>query len=67
MPSDDFARQRSTMTISSAVRKSDGVCARVVAPETPAVGAYLVDPTLEDAFLYTLNYTPAPPAEGSAE
>ena len=66
MPSDDFARQRSTMTISSAVRRSDGVCARVVAPETPAAGAYLVDPTLEEAFLYTLNYTPAPPAEGSA-
>ena len=66
MPSDDFARERSTMKISSAVRKSDGVCVRVVAPEVPAAGACLVEPTLEDAFLYTLNFAPGAPAEGPA-
>lgn len=53
--SDDFARVRTTMKVSSAVRKSDGVHTRVVGLEKPTPDATAADPNLEDAFLYTMS------------
>ena len=64
--SNDFARLRTTMRVSSAVRKSDGVHARVVALERPTPDATAADPNLEDAFLYTMNFEPAAAIEGMA-
>jgi ABC-type multidrug transport system ATPase subunit len=66
MASDKFARSRAAMTISSAVRRSDGVVARLVSPQSPATGARSVDPTLEDAFLYLLNFAPDASSEEPA-
>jgi ABC-2 type transport system ATP-binding protein len=57
--SDDFERLRSSMKVSSAVRKSDGVHARVVAVEKPARDAVAADPNFEDAFLYMMTFAPA--------
>ena len=65
LSSDEFAARRSALKISGAVRSSGGVCVRVVGQEAPPGGASPVDPTLEDAFLYTLNAGTAAPAEGS--
>jgi ABC-2 type transport system ATP-binding protein len=56
--SDEFARVRTTMKVSSAVRKSDGVHTRVVGLEKPTPDATAGDPNLEDAFLYTMSFTP---------
>jgi len=53
--SEAFEQLRRTMKISSAVRKSDGVHVRVVTPERPAM-ATRAEPTLEDAFLYAMNF-----------
>ena len=64
--SDDFARLKTTMKVSSAVRKSDGVHARVVAMEKPAPDAVAADPNLEDAFLYTMNHEPGTAVEWPA-
>ena len=61
--SDDVTRLRTTMKISSAVRKSDGVHARVVAADKPAPAATAADPTLEDAFLYTMSVHSGSPNE----
>lgn len=66
MGSEDFARVRTTMKVSSAVRKSDGVHARVVAPEKPASDANAADPNFEDAFLYMMNFAPATSNERTA-
>jgi ABC-2 type transport system ATP-binding protein len=60
VPSEAFEQLRRTMKISSAVRKSDGVHVRVVTPERPPL-ATRAEPTLEDAFLYAMNF------DGSAE
>jgi ABC-type multidrug transport system ATPase subunit len=57
--SDEFDHLRGTLKISSAVRKSDGVHLRFVAPQ-PAISATPVDPDLEDAFLYLMNFGEAP-------
>jgi ABC-type multidrug transport system ATPase subunit len=51
-----FDEVRRTMHVSAAVRKSDGVHARVVSPERPALHATPGEPSLEDAFLYTMNF-----------
>jgi ABC-type multidrug transport system ATPase subunit len=61
--SDDLARLGSTMKVSSAVRRSDGVHVRAVAPEQPVPGAVAAEPTLEDAFLYSMNYAPTAAVE----
>ena len=55
LPSEQFETMRRTLRVSSAVRKPDGVHVRVVAPESPAHGAVSVEPSLEDAFLYTMS------------
>jgi ABC-2 type transport system ATP-binding protein len=54
LPSEQFEMARKAMTISSAVRKVDGVHVRVVAAEKPA-GATAVEPRLEDAFLRAMS------------
>jgi ABC-2 type transport system ATP-binding protein len=55
MPSEQFDQVRKTMHVSGAVRRSDGVHARIVSPERPVAEATLAEPTLEDAFLFTMN------------
>ena len=53
--SEEFDRLRLTLKISSAIRKPDGVDIRFVGPE-PAIDAKPVEPELEDAFLYLMNF-----------
>jgi hypothetical protein len=53
--SEEFDRLRTTLRISSAIRKADGVHIRFVGPE-PAIAASSVEPELEDAFLYLMNF-----------
>jgi ABC-2 type transport system ATP-binding protein len=55
VPSEQFETMRRQLRVSSAVRKPDGVHVRVVAPEAPMGGAVSVEPSLEDAFLYTMR------------
>ena len=52
--SERFDELRRTARVSSAVRKSDGVHVRMVSSDEPA-GASAAEPTLEDAFLYTMS------------
>lgn len=61
--SEQFDQLRTTLKISSAIRKPDGVHIRFVGP-SPAIAANAVEPELEDAFLYLMNFgtaTPPPP------
>jgi ABC-2 type transport system ATP-binding protein len=53
--SETFDGLRRTMNVSGAVRKSDGVHARIVSRERPVAGASLAEPTLEDAFLFVMK------------
>jgi ABC-2 type transport system ATP-binding protein len=63
--SDQFDQLRTTLKISSAVRKPDGVHIRFVGP-SPAIAATAAEPELEDAFLYLMNFadTGPPPIPG---
>jgi len=54
VPSERFDELRKTARVSSAVRKSDGVHVRIVSGNDPG-GATPAEPTLEDAFLYTMS------------
>jgi len=54
VPSERFDELRRTARVSSAVRKSDGVHVRIVSSDEPR-GATAAEPTLEDAFLYTMS------------
>ncbi len=56
--SEQFEQLRSTLKISSAVRKPDGVHIRFVGP-SPALEATPAEPELEDAFLYLMNFSSA--------
>ncbi len=56
--SEEFDRLRTTLKISSAIRKADGVHIRFVGPE-PTIVATAVEPELEDAFLYLMNFSGA--------
>ena len=56
--SEQFAELRSTLKISSAVRKADGVHLRFV-DSSPAIAAMPAEPELEDAFLYLMNFADA--------
>jgi ABC-type multidrug transport system ATPase subunit len=58
--SEQFDQLRTTLKISSAVRKPDGVHIRFVCP-SPAIAANAAEPELEDAFLYLMNFHSAPP------
>ncbi|TAE22726.1 MAG: ABC transporter ATP-binding protein [Candidatus Kapaibacterium sp.] len=53
--SEAFDRLRVMVRVSNAVRKADGVHVSVVAPAQPFDGAVAAEPTLEDAFLLTLQ------------
>jgi ABC-2 type transport system ATP-binding protein len=53
--SEQFDKLRTTLKISGAVRKPDGVHVRFVGP-APAIGATAAEPELEDAFLYLINF-----------
>ncbi|MEO7165625.1 MAG: ABC transporter ATP-binding protein [Spartobacteria bacterium] len=53
--SEEFDRFRGTLKISSAIRKPDGVHIRFVGAE-PAISATPVEPELEDAFLFLMNF-----------
>src|SRR5436190_23117455 len=53
--SEEFDKLRTTLKISGAVRKPDGVHVRFVGP-APAIGATAAEPELEDAFLYLINF-----------
>ena len=55
VPSERFDELRRTARVSSAVRKSDGVHVRIVSGHEPRGGAIAAEPTLEDAFLYTMR------------
>jgi ABC-2 type transport system ATP-binding protein len=55
VPSEKFDELRKRMHISSALRKPDGVHARIVASERPVQDAVIAEPTLEDAFLFTMK------------
>ncbi len=57
--SEEFDRLRGTLKISSAIRKPDGVHIRFVGAE-PAMSATPVEPELEDAFLFLMNFGAAP-------
>src|SRR3954470_5220394 len=63
--SEQFDQLRTSLKISSAVRKPDGVHIRFVGP-APAIAAEQAEPELEDAFLYLMNFgnasqPPSPP------
>ena len=55
VPSEEFERLRTTLKISSAIRKPDGVHIRFVGP-APPIAATAVEPELEDAFLHLMNF-----------
>ncbi|MDQ6912087.1 MAG: ABC transporter ATP-binding protein [Verrucomicrobiota bacterium] len=55
VPSDEFEKLRATLKISSAVRKPDGVHIRFVGPAAE-ISATPIEPELEDAFLYLMNF-----------
>jgi ABC-type multidrug transport system ATPase subunit len=54
VPSERFDELRKTARVSGAVRKSDGVHVRIVSSNDPG-GASAAEPTLEDAFLFTMS------------
>ena len=58
--SEQFDQLRTTLKISSAVRKPDGVHIRFVGP-APSIAATAAEPELEDAFLYLMNFGEAAP------
>ena len=62
MDSARFERVRGEIKISNAARRPDGVHIRIVDPARPFPEATEVEPTLEDAFLYLMNYA----SEGNA-
>jgi ABC-2 type transport system ATP-binding protein len=51
LSSADFEARREGLTVSSLVRRGDGVHLRLVAPERPLADAVGVEPDLEDAYL----------------
>ena len=55
VPSETFEQLRRTMHVSNAVRKADGVHARIVAPVRPVPTATPAEPTLEDAYMFTMK------------
>ena len=51
-----FDAERARLRVARSVRTSDGVLARIVHPERPLSEATLVEPELEDAFIYALSF-----------
>jgi ABC-2 type transport system ATP-binding protein len=55
IPSSELAAVRDRYAVSNAVRRSDGVHLRLVADEPPGPDATLLQPSLEDAYLYHIT------------
>jgi ABC-type multidrug transport system ATPase subunit len=55
LPAEELAACRAGLTISSAVRRPDGVRVRLVAGVPPLAGARPVEPTLEEAYLLLIR------------
>lgn len=55
LSSERFELERKQLRISHAVRRPDGVHVRIVARVSPLAEASLVEPTLEDAFLFVMD------------
>jgi ABC-2 type transport system ATP-binding protein len=55
LPSERFEEARRTLSISNAVRRPDGVHLRVVSDKRPDYDSSAAEPTLEDAFLNSMN------------
>ena len=53
--SEEYEKARTSMAISSAVRRPDGVHLRVIADRQPSHDAVSIEPTLEDAYLFTMK------------
>lgn len=66
VPSAEFETTRRSLQVSSAVRRPDGVHARVVSEQRPRADARAVEPTLEDAFLFVMNASRRQPVEAVA-
>lgn len=54
VPSSDMPAVREHYTISSSIRRSDGVHVRLIADTPPGASAMTVAPTMEDAYLYCI-------------
>ena len=59
LSSEAFEQVRTTLKISNAVRKADGVHLRIVSPSRPALDCEPAEPGLEDAFLLYMNFPEA--------
>jgi ABC-2 type transport system ATP-binding protein len=57
IPSDEFERVRTTLKISSAIRRPDGVHVRFVG-DASKLSVTAAEPELEDAFLFLMNRAP---------
>jgi ABC-type multidrug transport system ATPase subunit len=55
VPDSDIRTVKQTHTISTTTRQQDGVRVRAIAETPPDVTAEAVEPTLEDAYLYTIG------------
>jgi ABC-2 type transport system ATP-binding protein len=56
IPAERFDEVRKQLRIVHSSRSSDGVLARIVHPQQPIDDAVSVEPELEDAFLFALNF-----------
>jgi len=56
IPSERFDDVRKSLRIARSSRSSNGVLARIVHPQRPIDDAISVEPELEDAFLFALNF-----------
>ncbi len=66
IPSRDLPAVREHYTISSSIRRSDGVRVRIIADTQPASSATTVPPTMEDAYLYCISAHAPLPADASS-
>ncbi len=60
LPTAEFEAVRGRYQVSGAVRRPDGVHARLVATTRPTPDALPAEPTLEDAFLFTMSASARP-------
>lgn len=56
LSSNEFEAIRTSLKISNAVRRPDGVHIRIVSPERPIPDCSPVEPALEDAFILFMNF-----------
>ncbi len=59
VPSTQFEGMRTSLKVSSAVRRPDGIHLRLVHPESPVPHATIAEPNLEDSFVYWMNFAGA--------